>query len=318
MKKNIYMFYDNNYLRMTLLIEEQSVRCPECNGSIFNDRGVTKCSACGLIINDDNFVCLHETYYDEAQKESKKRTGLPISIMTTDINSNVYFRKSDIKRENISKEQSLTLHRIHKWDVRFNNQNKSILYAKSEIKRICSVFDISRIIEARSMFLYRKCSDLKIIRGRSIDGIIAGAIFYASREFNFPLSLDEVDSISEESKRNIMKCFTLIIRRLNLPYLPPLKMTFAISKYLSLFKVNKKKYQSHFLKVFKLYKQRFRISGKDPKGIFAGILYYFSREKNLFGKLTQKEIAEKIDVTEVTLRTRFKEIQELARIIKSQ
>ena len=49
-------------------------------------------------------------------------------------------------------------------------------------------------------------------------------------------------------------------------------------------------------------------SGKNPKGLCAGAIYLASKLKN--ARVTQKEIGEAISITEVTLRSRYKEIIE--------
>lgn len=52
----------------------------------------------------------------------------------------------------------------------------------------------------------------------------------------------------------------------------------------------------------------YNIDGKDIKGVLGGVIYLYSKTKHL-GK-TQREIAEKLEITEVTLRKRHKELSE--------
>ena len=51
---------------------------------------------------------------------------------------------------------------------------------------------------------------------------------------------------------------------------------------------------------------RSSICGKDPKGLCAGAIYLVAKLKNR--KISQKEISRVINVTEVTLRSRYKEL----------
>ena len=60
-------------------------------------------------------------------------------------------------------------------------------------------------------------------------------------------------------------------------------------------------------KIVDTFSNYFPISGKDPKGICAGAIYIATRLKNL--DFTQKEISEKVGITEITLRSRYKEIK---------
>ena len=47
-------------------------------------------------------------------------------------------------------------------------------------------------------------------------------------------------------------------------------------------------------------------SGKDPKGLCAGALYLVCKKRDK--RISQKEIANVVGVTEVTLRSRYKEL----------
>ncbi|MBY8982889.1 MAG: transcription initiation factor IIB family protein, partial [Candidatus Lokiarchaeota archaeon] len=60
------------------------------------------------------------------------------------------------------------------------------------------------------------------------------------------------------------------------------------------------------VKILKTFTSNYSISGKDPKGLCAGALYFICKSYNK--KISQKEIANLIGVTEVTLRSRYKEI----------
>ena len=53
--------------------------------------------------------------------------------------------------------------------------------------------------------------------------------------------------------------------------------------------------------------------GKDPKGFCAGALYFACKIKNL--GISQKKISNVVGVTEVTLRTRYKEILQNIKLI---
>ena len=65
-------------------------------------------------------------------------------------------------------------------------------------------------------------------------------------------------------------------------------------------------------KILTTYIDNFSISGKDPKGLCAGAIYLASRIKNL--ELTQQQIVNSIGITEVTLRSRYKELKNKLKI----
>ena len=59
------------------------------------------------------------------------------------------------------------------------------------------------------------------------------------------------------------------------------------------------------IKVLKNFMENTSICGKDPKGLCAGAIYLVSKLKNQ--RVSQKDISKVIGVTEVTLRSRYKE-----------
>lgn len=55
------------------------------------------------------------------------------------------------------------------------------------------------------------------------------------------------------------------------------------------------------------------MNGKDPKSLIGAIVYLIGKEENI--KITQKTLAKMIGVTEVTIRTRSKEIEQIIKRI---
>jgi len=60
------------------------------------------------------------------------------------------------------------------------------------------------------------------------------------------------------------------------------------------------------MRVLQNFMHKTSISGKDPKGLCAGSIYLISKLRNV--KVSQKDISKIIGVTEVTLRSRYKEL----------
>ena len=65
-------------------------------------------------------------------------------------------------------------------------------------------------------------------------------------------------------------------------------------------------------KILNVYMSKFSIGGKDPKGLCAGAIYLACRIKEL--EITQQQIVDAIGVTEVTLRSRYKELKNKLKI----
>ena len=64
--------------------------------------------------------------------------------------------------------------------------------------------------------------------------------------------------------------------------------------------------------ILKAYIDKFSVSGKDPKGLCAGAIYLANKIKDK--GFTQQHIADIIGITEVTLRSRYKELKSKLKI----
>ena len=115
---------------------------------------------------------------------------------------------------------------------------------------------------------------------------------------------DILDQTSEKAK-DVRRCYRILIREFNLK-VPNTELLSLIPKYIVLLKLNSE-IESLVRDILDAYKKHIPTSGKDPKGIVAGAIYMACKIKKLH--FTQKEIADAVRVTEVTLRSRVKEIK---------
>ncbi|MFW9829786.1 MAG: hypothetical protein ACFFEY_19585, partial [Candidatus Thorarchaeota archaeon] len=67
------------------------------------------------------------------------------------------------------------------------------------------------------------------------------------------------------------------------------------------------------IKILQTFTSKFSTSGKDPKGLCAGALYLVCKMKDK--RISQKDIANLVGVTEVTLRSRYKELIKMLNIM---
>jgi transcription initiation factor TFIIB len=186
-------------------------------------------------------------------------------------------------------------------------QNRNLLIASTELKRIATNLNLPEHVKEEAMRLYREAFKMKLLRGRSINGMIAACIYYACRKKGVPRTFQEVLDQSTEKPRDVRRCYRAIIKELNLrvPNTDPVSL---VPKYIASLNLSLDMIDL-VMKIIKVYKLKLPTSGKDPKGIVAGALYLACKLNNK--ELTQKQIADAIGVTEVTLRSRYKEFEKL-------
>jgi transcription initiation factor TFIIB len=134
--------------------------------------------------------------------------------------------------------------------------------------------------------------------------MVAACLYFACREKKIPRTLQEIlDETSVDSK-NVRRCYRTIIRELNLKA-PSTNPTSLIPKYIAELKLDVE-IEKSTINLIHAYTSKFSTSGKDPKGLCAGAIYLICKKKDK--RISQKDVAQIIGVTEVTLRSRYKEL----------
>lgn len=275
-------------------------RCPECSSDfIISDshRGETICSNCGLVIDDHipDTERNDRRAFTQEEKEKRERTGSPISVLLPDMGLSTII---DPKAK-----MSQRMKRVIKWNSRMSWNKRNLLIATTEIKRIGSNLNLPLRVKELAAKIYRKAFSLKLLRGRSIKAMVAAALYYACRKEKIPRTLQELVDQTTCTARDIRRCYRIIIRELELrvPAMDPVMLIPKYSDELGL-SLEVEKAAAELLNKFS---KRMTTSGKDPKGLVAAAIYLASQ--TLHEAKSQSRIARTIGVTEVTLRSRYKE-----------
>ena len=281
--------------------------CPECGGYIIDsyETGEDVCSQCGLVINERavDFTHSGKRAYTKQERNSREHTGSPITSLLPDIGLTTVIDKKKIDNPDLK--------RAAKWDTRVSWDKRNILIASTELKRISSNLNLPKYVQEEAFKLYREAFKRKLLRGRSINAMIAACIYYSIRNKKLPRTMQEVLKETTENAKDVRRCYRALIRELNLK-VPTTDPASLIPKYVTDLGANSD-IEQMASKIVQVYTSKFTTSGKDPKGIVAGALYIACKLKNL--EFTQKQIADIVGVTEVTLRSRYKELTKKLRIV---
>jgi len=145
-----------------------------------------------------------------------------------------------------------------------------------------------------------------LIRGRSIQGVTAAAVYLACRQCKLARTLEEIAQASNVNKKEVGRSYRFLIRELDY-FVPPVRPSQYITKFSNQLTMQGKVEEiAH--KILTTAKALKLTSGRGPTGIAAAASYIASV---LTGeRKTQREIAEIAQVTEVTIRNRYKELVE--------
>jgi len=180
------------------------------------------------------------------------------------------------------------------------------LQALAELDRIVDKLHIPEDLQEEAAEIYRKALDKGLVRGRSISGIVAATVYAACRIYSRPRSLKEIGSVSRVKKKDIARCYRLLLHELDLKMPLPDPKTY-ISKIAAKSGIPERTQMKAIQLMIEAEKQH-AVIGKDPVGLAAAALYIgcvLTEEKK-----TQKDIAEAAGVTEVTVRNRYKGLKD--------
>jgi transcription initiation factor TFIIB len=218
--------------------------------------------------------------------------------------------KMDSKGKTLSSDNRLKFSRLSKIQRSLiNSIERNFWEARPKLKLYVSKLNIPAHITETAWRIYSEAAKKKLTMGRSIDGFVAASLYAAIRIHEFPKLLDDVAEAAMVPNRTLFRSLGMIFREIlpsmGLEYHPisPEKLIFIFGNKLGLPMNLQIKAVEIFKKVFKMG----ILDGKDPKGMAAAVLYYVSKD-TLFKK-TQFEIAEIAKVTEVTIRSRLKDIK---------
>ncbi|MEM5870747.1 MAG: TFIIB-type zinc ribbon-containing protein [Candidatus Aenigmatarchaeota archaeon] len=303
-------------------MEIQKSKCKVCGSEniIFDSsRGEYLCQNCGAVL-EDYVIDLSQEWraFSSEQLERRARTGSPLSIVKHDKGLSTQVGKGTAELYKVPTEKRFQYYRLTQWSKRLStSKDRNISYALSELQRIVSSLQLPKTVLERAAMYYEQLISRGAIRGRSLEGIIASLVYYAAKELHTPRTFDEIAEVVGIDKRELGRVYRYVARELGLRILPADARDF-IPRFCSLINVSEK-VQKRALELLEQAEKAGIVSGKGPTGIAAAVIFIASLLEG--ERRTQREIAEKCKLTEVTIRNRYKEIVErlgLENIIKEK
>lgn len=289
------------------IIDDFKTICPECNGKVISipEKGDTVCCRCGLVILERNIDNSHSGIraFTKRQKEQRERTGSPISVLLPDMALCTIIDKRNIRNADLK--------RAAKWNSRMTWNKKNILIATTDIKRISHNLNLPIYITKTAIKLYLEAFKKKLLRGRSIKGMVAACLYFACRDQQIPRTFQEVLEETSVNAKKVRMCYRVLIRelRLKMPSTDPISLIPRYIVELGLDATDEKA----AIEILNAFIASSSTCGKDPKGFCAGALYFVSKMHGK--KVSQSKISNLLGITEVTLRSRYKEMMESSIIL---
>ncbi|MGQ9461070.1 MAG: transcription initiation factor IIB [Candidatus Bathyarchaeaceae archaeon] len=297
-------------------------QCPECGSTrLMRDYECAEivCMDCGFVVAAKLTDRGPEwRAFDDEQRAKRARVGAPLTFTIHDkgLSTMIDWHDRDIYGKKLSPGQKAQIYRLRKWQRRIRVSDateRNLAFALSEISKISNGLNLPKSILETASIIYRKAVKERLIRGRSIQGVTAAAIYVACRQCGLARTLEEIAQASNINKKEVGRSYRFLVKELDY-FIPPLKPSQYVTKFSNQLTMQGKVEEiAH--KILTAAKDLKLTSGRGPTGIAAAASYIASV---LTGeRKTQREIAEIAQVTEVTIRNRYKELVERLQFVIS-
>ena len=281
-------------------------RCGKHGMLTDNVTGERFCGKCGFVIS--------ETLQDagpEWRSFSKEggadptRTGAPTSLTMHDrgLSTVIGAVNKDATGKPLSANMKSSIERLRTWDSRsqaHTSSDRNLRQALNEMNKLKDKLALTDVVVEKAAYIYRKALEKKLVRGRSIQGLVAACLYASCRNTETPRTLQDIANGMNIRKKDIARCYRLIFRELELkmPVVDPVKGVSRIASVANLSEKSKRK----AVEILTQAKDTGLVAGKDPMGIAAASLYLACIST---GEIkSQKQISEASGITEVTIRNR--------------
>lgn len=290
-------------------------KCPDCDGSIVTDEshGERHCSECGRVIDSDTIDRGPEwTAYSHQRNAQKSRVGSPQDYMYHDkgLSTDIGWKNEDAHGNQLSTKKRKRMNRLRTWNKRYrtkDNKERNLRQALEEIKRMASALGLPKNVRETASMIYRRALEEDMLPGRSIEGMSTAALYAAAKIEAVPRQMSKVVTVSRVGKVETQRTYRYLTRELSIK-VPITHPTEYLNTFISHIGCTTKTERTAH-KLINQATDKALHSGKEPAAVAAGGIYAAAQVTG--EDITQSEISEVADVSEVTIRNRYPEILDL-------
>jgi len=307
------------YLWFFMSRVEKERLCPECKSpKLITDYEKQEeiCEGCGYTTAASGYVSTFPEWraFDDEQSEKRTRTGPPSTYTMHDkgLSTTIPYDAKLFRKYTLQERHDMQ--KLMLWQKRTrtsNSDDRNLSQALSDQRRLSDQLNLPENVEERGGLIYREALQKKLVRGRSIPSMAAVALYAACRESeNAKRPLSDFKDASGLDKKELGRNYRLLLKELGLNMKPD-----SARSYVSRFrtKIENLTIKDEMIAI-KILKEAQKVNtltqGKSGKGLAAAALYIASVLNHGKDGTTQRELAEVSNITEVTVRNRYKNLIE--------
>ena len=218
-----------------MLDSPESIKCSIC-GRIRTaiadpDSGEIVCSNCGMVIAEtsQDDVSPEIRAFPSEEQNARTRTGAPsLSRHDKGLTTIIGKTNKDAAGRELDANARSTFKRLKTWDTRMqidSSTNRNLYRAFYELNVLKDKLGLSDAIVEKTAYIYRKVEHRGLVKGRTIPGILAAAVYLACREMGTPRTLKDITRISNSKRKGIARNIRILTVELGIkpPVFDPMK-----------------------------------------------------------------------------------------------
>ena len=283
----------------------QSATCPECQGDVHRQNTETVCANCGLVVDEDRIDRGPEWRTFEGDERNPERTGAPLTRSRHDRGLSTKIGRST-RLKGRKRRQFARMRRQHKRASIPSKADRNQVYGFTDVRRLVGALSLPRSVRDQACALFDSAQSEGLLRGRSIEGFSAAAVYAVCRTNGISRTLEAVEEVARADESEIQAAYDAMNRDLGLPT-GPIDPREYLPRYAS--ELNLDSDVERAAREFaERAEERNLVSGRNPSGVAAACLYAAAQEHDV--ALTQTDAADVADVTPVTLRSNYYDLQD--------
>ena len=263
------------------------------------------CGKCGFVVTDkiSDTGAEWRSFANDETNRTRVGAGTSLTMHDMGLSTIIGTQNKDSTGKPLTSAMKSSIERLRTWDSRtqaHSSADRNLRQALNEMDKLKDKLALTDAVIEKAAYIYRKAMEKKLVRGRSIQGLVAACLYASCRNTETPRTLDDIAKGINIRRKDVARCYRLIFRELELkmPVVDPVKGVSRIASIAKLTEKSKRKAVSILEKAKKLG----IVAGKDPMGIAAAALYLACINT---GEIkSQKDISIASGVTEVTIRNR--------------
>ena len=188
------------------------------------------CGKCGFVVSDKISETGAEwrSFANDDTNRTRVGAGTSLTMHDMGLSTVIGAANKDSTGKPLTSSMKSSIERLRTWDSRtqaHSSADRNLRQALNEMDKLKDKLALTDAVVEKAAYIYRKAMEKKLVRGRSIQGLVAACLYASCRNTETPRTLDDVAKGINIRRKDVARCYRLIFRELELkmPVVDPVK-----------------------------------------------------------------------------------------------